>query len=82
MEATETVETADVTGWEVAVLDGGPADGMRVKVADRPRVVQVTYPCRADGAPPGVRVEGVYVYRLDHGVTDEPLRYGFDIACP
>jgi hypothetical protein len=55
---------------------------MRVKVADRPRVVQVTYPCRAEGAAAGVRVEGVYVYRLDHGVTEEPLRYGFDIACP
>ena len=82
MDAAETVETADVTGWEVAVLDGGPADGMRVKVTDRPRVVQVSYPCRAEGAPSGVRVEGVYVYRLDHGVTEEPLRYGFDIACP
>ncbi|MFF7644300.1 hypothetical protein [Streptomyces canus] len=76
------MQTADVTGWEVAVLDGGPADGMRVKVADRPRVVQVSYPCRAEGAPSGVRVDGVYVYRLDHAVTDEPLRYGFDIACP
>ncbi|WP_343243779.1 hypothetical protein [Streptomyces sp. SID13726] len=76
------MEPADVTGWEAAVLDGGPADGMRLKVADRPRVVQVTYPCRAESAPPGVRVEGVYVYRLDHSVTAEPLRYGFDIACP
>ncbi|MFD5589888.1 hypothetical protein [Streptomyces griseorubiginosus] len=82
MEAAESVEPAGVSGWEVAVLDGGPADGMRVKVADRPRVVQVTYPCRAEGAAARVRVEGVYVYRLDHGVTEEPLRYGFDIACP
>nr|WP_028809107.1 hypothetical protein [Streptomyces sp. 351MFTsu5.1] len=76
------MESGGLSGWEVAVLDGGPADGMRVKVANRPRVVQVTYPCRAEGAAAGVRVEGVYVYRLDHGVTEEPLRYGFDIACP
>jgi len=85
VETAQTVQTAgsaDVTGWEAAVLDGGPADGMRLKVADRPRVVQVTYPCQAEAAPPGVRVEGVYVYRLDHAVTAEPLRYGFDIACP
>lgn len=80
--AVPSVRTADVAAWEVAVLDGGPADGMRIKVADRPRVVQVAYPCQAEGAPTGVRVEGVYVYRLDHGVPDEPLRYGFDIACP
>ncbi|MFC8430709.1 hypothetical protein [Streptomyces sp. NPDC057253] len=82
MDAAETVGSGGVSGWEVAVLDGGPADGMRVKVADRPRVVQVTYPCRAEGAEAGVRVEAVYVYRLDHGVGEEPLRYGFDIACP
>ncbi|MEU6352410.1 hypothetical protein ABZ896_24315 [Streptomyces sp. NPDC047072] len=72
----------DAAGWESAVLDGGPADGMRVKVADRPRVLQVTYPCEAESAPPGVRVDGVYVYRLGLGAADEPLRYGFDIACP
>jgi hypothetical protein len=71
-----------VTGWETAVLDGGPADGLRMKVSDRPRVIQVTYLCRVDGAPQGLRAEGVYVYRRDYGVKSEPLRYGFDIASP
>jgi len=76
------VKTTSVTGWETAVLDGGPADGLRMKVSDRPRVIQVTYPCQPEAAQDGVRVEGVYVYRLDYGVTNEPLRYGFDIATP
>ncbi|MFD8719206.1 hypothetical protein ACFV2H_14695 [Streptomyces sp. NPDC059629] len=75
-------ETADVTGWETAVLDGGPADGLRMKVLDRPRVIQVTYPCRLETAPDGVRAEAVYVYRRDYAVDSEPLRYGFDIASP
>ncbi|WP_240203314.1 hypothetical protein [Streptomyces actuosus] len=74
--------TTDVTGWETAVLDGGPASGLHMKVSGRPRVIQVTYPCRIEGAPPGVRADGVHVYRRDYGVTDEPLRYGFDIASP
>jgi hypothetical protein len=76
------VETTDVTALEIAVLDGGPADGMRMRVTDRPRVIQVTYDCPTEGAPQGVRVESVYIYRRDHGVTSEPLRYGFDIASP
>ncbi|MER6980536.1 hypothetical protein [Streptomyces carpinensis] len=72
----------DVKAWETAVLDGGPADGLRMKVSDRPRVIQVTYPCPVEAAPPGVRAEGVYIYRRDYGVTSEPLRYGFDAASP
>ncbi|MGX4691136.1 hypothetical protein [Streptomyces sp. JNUCC 63] len=76
------METTDVTGWEDAVLAGGPADGLRMKVSDRPRVIQVTCPCRVEAAPHGMHVEGVYVYRRDYGVTSEPLRYGFDIASP
>ncbi|MET9914951.1 hypothetical protein ABZZ74_51310 [Streptomyces sp. NPDC006476] len=76
------MKTTGVTGWETAVLDGGPADGLRMKVSDRPRVIQVTCPCRVEGAPQGLRAEGVYVYRRDYGVDSEPLRYGFDIASP
>ncbi|MDT0464940.1 hypothetical protein [Streptomyces gibsoniae] len=71
-----------MTAWETAVLDGGPADGLRVKVSGRPRVIQVTYPCQVEAASRGLRAEGVFVYRRDHGVTGEPLRYGFDIASP
>ncbi|MDT0433681.1 MULTISPECIES: hypothetical protein [Streptomyces] len=74
--------TTEVTGWESAVLDGGPADGMRMKVADRPRVLQVTFPCRTEAVPDGPRVEAVFIYRRDYAVTQEPLRYGFDIASP
>ncbi|PZG93379.1 hypothetical protein C1I97_28740 [Streptomyces sp. NTH33] len=71
-----------MTGWETAVLDGGPADGLRMKVSGRPRAIQVTYPCQVEAAPHGMRVEGVYIYRRDYGVTSGPLRYGFDIASP
>ncbi|MFH9489501.1 hypothetical protein ACH4LZ_08865 [Streptomyces halstedii] len=77
------METADTTtGQETAVLDGGPADGLRMEVADRPQVIQVTYPCQVEAAPNGVRVDEVYVYRRDYAVTSEPLRYGFDVASP
>ena len=76
------METTDVTGWETAVLDGGPADGLRMKVSDRPRVIQVTYPCQVEAGPQGLHVEGVYIYRRDYAVTSEPLRYGFDLASP
>lgn len=73
---------ADAMGWETAVLEGGPADGWRMKVSDRPRVIQVSCPCPIEAAPPGARAEGVYIYRRDYGVNGEPLRYGFDIASP
>ncbi|MGW2749096.1 hypothetical protein [Streptomyces sp. NPDC001450] len=76
------VEMTDVTGWETAVLEGGPADGVRMKVSGRPRVIQVTHPCRIEASPPGVRAEAVYLYRRDYTVNDEPLRYGFDVASP
>jgi hypothetical protein len=77
------VETTEVTGWEIAVLDGGPADGLRMKVSDRPRVIQVTYPCQVEAeSSDGVRVEAVYLYRRDYTVAAGPVRYGFDIASP
>ena len=76
------MDAITATDRETAVLDGGPADGMRVKVSGRPRVIQVTCPCEAEPPRAGVRVEGVYVYRRDHRVTEPPLRYGFDIASP
>ncbi|MEU1306402.1 hypothetical protein [Streptomyces shenzhenensis] len=77
------MNASDVTGRESAVLDGGPADGLRMEVSGRPRVIQVTFPCEVD-APPraGVRAEAVFVYRRDFRVKDEPLRYGYDIASP
>lgn len=67
---------------EVAVLAGGPADGLRMYVDGRPSVVQVTYPCEWESPTPGVRAEAVYVYRRDHRSYEEPLRYGFDGASP
>lgn len=39
--------------WEEAVLDGGPAHGMRVRVAGRPRMLQVTQPCLLEQDPAG-----------------------------
>lgn len=73
-----------MTGRESAVLDGGPADGLRMQVTDRPRVIQVTIPCDVDAVPPwpGVRADAVFVYRRDFRVRNEPLRYGFDVASP
>ncbi|MFE9310944.1 hypothetical protein ACIQCF_24690 [Streptomyces sp. NPDC088353] len=71
-----------VMGQEAAVLVGGPADGMRLKVAGRPWVLQVSLPCRAEAPRGGIRVEAVYVYRRDPRVKGEPLRYGFDVASP
>ncbi|MGW2512475.1 hypothetical protein ACWC0A_24420 [Streptomyces scopuliridis] len=70
------------TEWEAAVLDGGPADGMRMRVTDRPSVVQVTYPCELEGPAGGAQAEAVYVYRRDPRVQGEPLRYGIDRASP
>lgn len=76
------VKMTDVSAWEAAVLDGGPADGTQMRVSGRPRVIQVTHECKVEGAPDGMRVESVYIYRRDYGVTSEPLRYGFDAASP
>lgn len=71
-----------MAGCEDAVLDGGPAHGLRMRVADRPGVIQVTYPCAVDGPTGGAQVEALYVYRRDSRVIREPLRYGFDVASP
>lgn len=68
--------------WETAVLDGGPTDGLRTRVSARPRVIQVTHPCPVDDHTDGIRVEALYLYLRDLGVTTEPLRYGFDAASP
>lgn len=71
-----------VTQWETAVLAGGPADGLRMQVADRPSVLQVTYPCRVETPAGDVRVEALYIYRRRLGAHDEPLTYGYDSASP
>ncbi|MBZ4323080.1 hypothetical protein [Streptomyces huiliensis] len=71
-----------VWGQETAVLTGGPADRVRIKVTGRPAVVQVTLPCVVEGAVVDMRVDALYVYRRDVRVDDEPLRYGFDPVSP
>ncbi|MET8977484.1 hypothetical protein ABZX85_17875 [Streptomyces sp. NPDC004539] len=76
------MDAITATDRETAVLDGGPADGLLMRVGGRPRVLHVTYPCEVEADRGGVRVEGVYVYRRDYSVTEQPLRYGFDIASP
>ncbi|MFE6157328.1 hypothetical protein ACFQ7F_00180 [Streptomyces sp. NPDC056486] len=68
---------------ELALLQGGPAHGLRLHVTDRPPVVQVTRPCDVEeDGPDGLRAEALYVYRRDLRVQDEPLHYGFDGASP
>lgn len=69
--------------WETAVLEGGPAHGLQVRVAHRPRVLQVSYPCEV-GPGPGrpVHVEALHVYRRDPRTRQEPLRYGYDEVSP
>ncbi|MEU6853575.1 hypothetical protein ABZ901_27075 [Actinacidiphila alni] len=93
METARNGAAATVTQtwdtWEEAVLDGGPAHGLRVRVVGRPRVLQVTHPCLVDqdtpAAPAGaapLRVEALHVYRRDPQTAGAPLRYGFDPASP
>ncbi|MFI9627012.1 hypothetical protein [Streptomyces sp. NPDC052042] len=77
-----TADANDSPCWESAILDGGPADGLRTRVTDRPGVLQVTYPCQLDASPGDIQVEALYVYRRDLRVRSEPLRYGFDRASP
>ncbi|SEO97005.1 hypothetical protein SAMN05216267_106227 [Actinacidiphila rubida] len=67
-------------GWETAELEGGPADGTRIRVSGRPRVLQVTAECPLEDAGHDVRVAAVYVYRRVGGVP--PLRYAWDWASP
>ncbi|MFJ6212113.1 hypothetical protein ACIQGZ_02050 [Streptomyces sp. NPDC092296] len=89
------MEKHGATGWETAVLDGGPAHGLRVRVADRPQVLQVSYPCPPEESPGGelpggelpggVRVQALHIYRRDPrgpGGPGGPVRYGFDPASP
>jgi len=70
------------TPWEAAVLTGGPADGLRMQVAGRPSVLQVTYPCRVEAPADGAQVMALYVYRRRLGAHSGPLTYGFDGASP
>ncbi|MCF1507511.1 hypothetical protein [Streptomyces glomeratus] len=70
------------TKWETAVLAGGPADGLRMQVAGRPSVVQVTHPCRVETPADGVQVAALYVYRRRLGETGGILTYGYDSASP
>jgi len=70
------------TPWETAVLTGGPADGLRMQVADRPSVLQVTYPCRVEAPADGAQVTALYVYRRRLDSRSEPLTYGYDCASP
>ncbi|MFJ6405884.1 hypothetical protein ACIQK9_10215 [Streptomyces hydrogenans] len=73
--------TDDTTEWESALLAGGPADGVRVRVRGRPGLIQVTYPCEVEEPREGMRATAVYVYRRD-GRSPGRLRYGYDPAAP
>jgi hypothetical protein len=66
--------------WETAELEGGPADGTRVRVAGRPKVLQVSVACPVEEGATGVKVAAVSVYRRKNGPA--PLRYGWDGASP
>lgn len=68
--------------FEWAQLEGGPADGARIRVSGRPLVLQVTADCPVDGqdAESDVRVAALYIYRRKH--SQPPLRYGWDWASP
>ncbi|MBM9509053.1 hypothetical protein [Actinacidiphila acididurans] len=70
--------------WEWAELEGGPADGTRIRVTGRPRVLQVTADCpvedSASGGEAALRVAALYIYRRKR--SQSPLRYGWDWASP
>ncbi|AEW98971.1 hypothetical protein [Streptantibioticus cattleyicolor] len=68
----------DGTGWETAVLHGGPADGLRVKVVGRPPVIEVTQPRPVEAA--GTAGRTTYLYRRAPGADTGPVRYGYDAA--
>ncbi|MBY8881782.1 hypothetical protein [Actinacidiphila acidipaludis] len=79
---SEAVEQAGglSVAWETAELEGGPADGAKIRVTGRPRVLQVTAECPVEeGSAQALRVAAVYVYRRKH---QEPLRYAWDWASP
>lgn len=65
--------------WETAALEGGPADGRRVRVANRPVVLQVTFPCKAEDDSDGLQVRASHIYRREQG---DQLRYAYDPASP
>lgn len=67
---------------EDALLVGGPANGVRVMVTDRPGMLLVTYPCTVETSGAEVKVDALHVYRLDRGAGDGSLRYGYDPASP
>ncbi|MZD07737.1 hypothetical protein GTW43_22025 [Streptomyces sp. SID5785] len=69
-------------GAEEAMLVGGPADGVRVHVTDRPRVLQVSRPCALPAPADGFRIDAQYVYRRILNGRSQPLRYGYDSASP
>ncbi|MFJ5709374.1 hypothetical protein [Streptomyces sp. NPDC093105] len=71
----------DAPDWESALLSGGPADGVRVRLRGRPGLVQVTYPCEVEESRDGMRATAVYIYRRDSHSPGE-LRYGYDPAAP
>lgn len=72
----------DTGAWETAVLDGGPADGLRLRVAGRPGLLQVTYPCVVEDPRENVLVQALHLYRRTPRTAGSPLRYGFDAASP
>ncbi|MEU3055599.1 hypothetical protein [Streptomyces griseus] len=69
------MERNEASRWESAVLDGGPADGLRTRVADRPHVLQVTRPCPPEdpGDPDDCGDSG------DSGDLDGPGGVGADV---
>ncbi|MBZ2408427.1 hypothetical protein ACWHAO_29150 [Streptomyces albidoflavus] len=83
MDDATTPRPADAA-TEPAVLDDGPAAGLRLHVTGRPAILQVTRACERERAS-GEREFGVaevYVYRRDWRVKSPPLRYGYDPASP
>ncbi|MET7507619.1 hypothetical protein [Streptomyces albidoflavus] len=83
MDDATTPHPADAA-TEPAVLDDGPAAGLRLRVTGRPAVLQVTRACETEQASGGREfgVAEVYVYRRDWRVKSPPLRYGYDPASP
>ncbi|MGW2180721.1 hypothetical protein ACWCXX_22025 [Streptomyces sp. NPDC001732] len=71
----------DEAVWETALPGGGPADGVRVRVAGRPDVIQVIRPCEMEPPQSRMHAAAFHVYRRN-GHEPEGLRYAFDPASP
>ncbi len=63
-------------GWETVVLDGGPADGLRIRVSGRAPVLQVVQPCPVEPDQPDQPDQPDHEDRADREHREDPEDQG------